>query len=869
MQVILGGDMVDTSRYWSLKAKLFMLTCGLLLCTSQAMATGGVTVTAATGGTAISANTTGGTYTALTGPTITENNPAGIQAAGTIILSAPSGFIFDTASNVTATVSSCGSGGGLNMLLGNSPGSSSQTVTPTASTITINVIQISSGSRSCTLTWSNIHVRPTSGTPLASGNITRSGTATMTEIPATTNYGSLTEVAGVVGAANKLAYGVQPSNTAAGSSISPAVTVIVQDQFGNTVTSNISSITLAIGTNPGSGTLSGVTSVTAVAGVATFSTLSINNVGTGYTLAASAAGLTGVTSGAFNITEPVSGFDAVEMGAARATNLYTKLASTAFSVDILALDSANNISTAYAGNVTVKLVDAATGGGVCGNMAVLQDYGSFSAFASGRKTVTLTYANAARNARIRINDASAGRTSCSTDNFSIRPTGITSVTSSMINTATNGTPSAIAGSGGFDLTVATGLSGYDGTPKIDNTAMQAHAGAKQKGVVSGTFPAAAGGTATGTGFTYSEVGNFRFLGYDPASDATTARGVYDDTFTSVDSLADCTTGFSNTLSGGKFGCKFGITANSSYFGRFYPKDFLLTLGALTNRQAASCSPASSFSYAGEQFRVAFTLTARNGASIPAITQNYDPAASFAPFNGATIANFGFGAIDLADATAPNTAAALTSSLTLGTSSGTWASGVGVFTADLMLAHAALPGGPFESFQLGIDPVDSDGVKLNSYNLDTTVPADTSDHGLVGTTKIRFGRLQIQNAYGSELLALPMSLTAEYWNGTSWVTNTADSCTVLTVPTSGSGLDLTHLANGGTTTATLNTLLSGNAGLSLSAPGAAHTGYVDIVISSPAWLDFNWKGAGATDPSARATFGIYTGSSKFIYTREIY
>ena len=41
---------------------------------------------------------------------------------------------------------------------------------------------------------------------------------------------------------------------------------------------------MAIGTNPGGGTLSGTTTVAAVAGVATFSNLSINKAGTGYTL---------------------------------------------------------------------------------------------------------------------------------------------------------------------------------------------------------------------------------------------------------------------------------------------------------------------------------------------------------------------------------------------------------------------------------------------------------------------------------------------------------------------------------------------------------------------------------------------------------
>src|SRR5206468_2022658 len=109
-----------------------------------------------------------------------------------------------------------------------------------------------------------------------------------------------------VGAAAKLVFTVQPSNAAAGAGITPAVQVAVQDAQGNPVTTATTSITVAIGTNPASGTLAGTTTVAAVNGVATFANVSINNPGTGYTLTASATGLTGATSNAFNVVAPVS-----------------------------------------------------------------------------------------------------------------------------------------------------------------------------------------------------------------------------------------------------------------------------------------------------------------------------------------------------------------------------------------------------------------------------------------------------------------------------------------------------------------------------------------------------------------------------------
>jgi hypothetical protein len=99
----------------------------------------------------------------------------------------------------------------------------------------------------------------------------------------------------------------QPTNTNAGATITPAVTVEIRDQFGARMTGATNSVSLAIGTNPSGGTLSGGASVAAVNGVATFSGLSIDNAGTGYTLTASSTGLTGATSSSFNITAPAAG----------------------------------------------------------------------------------------------------------------------------------------------------------------------------------------------------------------------------------------------------------------------------------------------------------------------------------------------------------------------------------------------------------------------------------------------------------------------------------------------------------------------------------------------------------------------------------
>jgi hypothetical protein len=106
----------------------------------------------------------------------------------------------------------------------------------------------------------------------------------------------------VAGTPTKLAFLQQPSNAAAAQSISPPVTVQVEDSNGTLVNKSTALIAIAIANNPSGGALSGTTSVNAVNGVATFSSLSINKTGNGYTLSATSSGLTSATSNAFNIT---------------------------------------------------------------------------------------------------------------------------------------------------------------------------------------------------------------------------------------------------------------------------------------------------------------------------------------------------------------------------------------------------------------------------------------------------------------------------------------------------------------------------------------------------------------------------------------
>src|SRR5207247_2888305 len=87
-----------------------------------------------------------------------------------------------------------------------------------------------------------------------------------------------------------------------GPSTPPSCEHTTLDSNHNTATGFTANVTLAIGTNAGGGTLAGTATHAAVGGVATFAGLSLDKVGTGYTLTASATGPATGTSAAFNIT---------------------------------------------------------------------------------------------------------------------------------------------------------------------------------------------------------------------------------------------------------------------------------------------------------------------------------------------------------------------------------------------------------------------------------------------------------------------------------------------------------------------------------------------------------------------------------------
>ncbi len=396
-------------------------------------------------------------------------------------------------------------------------------------------------------------------------------------------------------------------------------------------------------------------------------------------------------------------------------------------------------------------------------------------------------------------------------------------------------------------------------------ASQTPAGGVLGSLNNGSISGFSGGSATPTTLQYTEVGSFAL---NPSSVVTGFIG----SALSLDATVFNASG-----------------AQSTRIGRFTPAQFVLSGASVTHRSTAACTPASAFSYLGENFQLTFTLTAQN--ALGATTLNYT--GSFARLDPGTAANWQLAGIDGSTAFLSTGG---TPRLSLGTATGSWSNGVAAgITLSAAALRAAAPDGPFNA-AFGIAPTDSDGVAMASHNIDVAAPTG-NDHTSVATLPLRFGRLRLMNGVGSQDRPLGLPLVAQYWDGAAFSDNTLDSCTRLPATAVNFGnYRKTITAADTAVSGSAVTLSSGRGTLVLARPLAGHTGTFDVALSLGSsatdasclqpWTPGTGDAASAgtslshlrgawcsttydKDPSARASFGLYRGADSLIYQRENY
>jgi hypothetical protein len=241
--------------------------------------------------------------------------------------------------------------GSISVTIGINPGSGILAGTTT--------VQVSNGKAS----FSDLSIdKPGIGYTLAASSGALSGTSAPFDI--------------TLGSAVKLVFNPSPSDAPAGTAFPTQPIVEAQDAGGNLVPSFTGSVTLAIASNPGGGTLSGTVTVPAVGGIATFSGLSIDKAGVGYTLQASDSVLNG-TSAAFTI---VAGAPTQLVFTSSPADTRVGVAFTNQPV-LEARDAFGNIASGFNGPVTLAITSGTgAAGATLGGTATVNAVGGVASF---------------------------------------------------------------------------------------------------------------------------------------------------------------------------------------------------------------------------------------------------------------------------------------------------------------------------------------------------------------------------------------------------------------------------------------------------------------------------------------------------------
>ncbi|MCS6192419.1 DUF6701 domain-containing protein [Shewanella baltica] len=321
----------------------------------------------------------------------------------------------------------------------------------------------------------------------------------------------------------------------------------------------------------------------------------------------------------------------------------------------------------------------------------------------------------------------------------------------------------------------------------------------------------------------------------------------------------------------------GYSAN---IGRFVPDRFLVS--------NVSVIPAcGSFSYMDQLFPMSMKLSALNIAGD--ITKNYFP-----PFSLATAKLVGENnnnGVDLQSRLSALPIKAESWSQGEATVDGTYLANFSRVTPNV--ATNLYQDGPFELLDIGVQLMDNDPHPNSIYSYVASPDMDAASTGTctncnakkISTQTLRHGRVVMDNTYGPETEILRMPTRAEYWNGSSWVLNTNDSCTFTTyglasqVDNAGLGYNFDpDLVAGQSVTRSGGTLTfqAGQFELlwqAVTSSGAPYRGQVTAPLNVPPWLEWywNWNGVSQsvlTEPRASAYFGRYRGHDRIIYWREV-
>jgi MSHA biogenesis protein MshQ len=654
-----------------------------------------------------------------------------------------------------------------------------------------------------------------------------------------------------------------------------------------------------------------------------------------------------------NTGSSAAGFNVIDSALANTTQnavfgrIYMKVAGAPFNLNVAALlpqsgGTSPGVNTVFAssGNrtVTVRLYDDSAGTScnsssaacsACSKPVIATQTMTFTAGDAGFKATpsAFTVNGAYKRVIAQVTDATSAPTviGCSTDAFSIRP-AFYALTSSVAAPTKAGATFTITASprdvNGNAVSNAASIT--PGQPTLDNTKAPT-AGGNQTLLLQAWNAGATAGS-----FVYNDVGSF----------SLPANAIYDRQFGNLSGEAqdqtngDCLPGTGTSpyvpnlcygysgasctnatpfaaATGGKYACDIGSLALNNV-GRFYPDHYEAQMQLTTG-----CA-ADGFTYMGQPLAIqrsgggviqvkalAAGQTFNSAPGLPSYSTGYSPLASvwFGAQNGAGSTTDLMRCISGTLNTSANRCA-LSTFPTKGAASSSWTAGV--YSAPASTVYFDPPKdtqttpdatwGAFDALNVGVTVLDSDGSTLTipggqSFALNGDTYQSVSG---ASTTRVRYGRMRVDNAMGSEQVALSVPVRLDYWSGTGWAPNTLDvTCTSLASrppPAFGSNTAASACFGSGCTSTTAgaagslytsrvkgvnanavtpsysaSTFSNGVRSVVFSAP--KQSGTLNFSVEAPLWLKIGPVNPTGTNPLGAIRFGTY--NSRFIFLRENY
>ncbi len=647
-----------------------------------------------------------------------------------------------------------------------------------------------------------------------------------------------------------------------------------------------------------------------------------------------------------NTGSNAAGFNALDSALTNTTQnavfgrIYMKVANAPFKLNVAALlpqsgGTSTGVNTVYAsgGNrtVTVQLIDDSQAGtscnsssaacSACSKTVVATQTMTFTSTDAGFKTTPSDFVVNGAYKRLIARMSDGTTTGCSVDAFSVRPAFYTLTTNVSAPTKAGAAFTITANPRNVN---GNAISGATGSPVLDSTKAPAAGGNQTLLLQSWSAGAAAGN------FIYNDVGSFSLVAntiYDAQfgnaageaqdrlnGDCTPGTGTspYVPTFCYGYSGASCTNASPfAAATGGKYACDIGSQPLSNV-GRFYPDHYeasvQLTPGCTTD----------GFTYMGQPFTIARSgggllqvkalaagQTFATAPGLPSFSSGYSPLSSvwFGAQNGTGSTTDLMRCISGTLNTTANRCA-LSTFPTKGAAVSTWTAGV--YTAPSTTAYfdpprdtATTPDstwGAYDALNIGVTVLDADGSTLSIPGGQSFLLNGDTYQSVSGgvTARMRYGRMRIDNAMGSEQVPLTVPVRLEYWTGTGWAANTLDStCTRLAAPPpaafGGNGATAACYGSGCTSTSAgavgslyttrvkgvpanaavpsyaAATFAAGTRSVVLAAP--KQSGTLNLAVEAPLWLRIGPANPAGTNPLALLRFGTY--NSRFIFLRENY